>query len=542
MTVEPGLSYDLVPYPSMSHYSTHPDGLATLARLGGMHPAPVESCRVLELGCADGGNLLPMAYALPGSRFYGIDLSETHIAAGKLKLKSMSLSNITLQRLDILDLDAGLGPFDYIIAHGVYSWVPVQVREKILELCSSLLAPQGVAFISYNAYPGWHNINMVRDLMRFHVREISDPVERVNEARAVLRFYADANPGGKNAYSSFLKFYSDYIDGNLEGQTPKYDAALLHDELEELNQPFYFYQFIEQAQAHGLQYLNDLRQIEVVDSNPQVVEALRKRSKNVVELEQSLDFLQNRTFRRTLLCHQEVALNRKIKPAQARDFYFASRAVPESEQPQLNTVSVEKFKGQDGAILTIDHPVSKAAMLCLADAWPQSLSLDQLLFAACARLACEQAQSDSVDAQVLGMNLFKAFGYSSSLVELHVHALPLAAQAPEKPLVSRVACLQAREGREVTNFRHERVTIDDLDRVLLSYLDGTHDREELLALMIGGPLAEGLLKVEKDGKPVDAALQPSLLAEELDQRLKWLAQTALLVDPAKLGGDEHGTR
>ncbi len=540
MMTGPSLSYDQVPYPSMSHYSTHPDCLATLAVLGGMRPASIQHCRVLELGCADGGNLFPMAYGLPGSQFIGLDLSATQISAGLEKLKAIGLANVSLHCMDIMDVGPELGTFDYIIAHGVYSWVPEFVREKILEICRQMLAPQGVAFISYNAYPGWHQINVVRDLMRFHVREVTEPQKRAAEARAVLHFYADALPDEKNAYNSFIRFYSDYIEGHLESKTPKFDSALLHDELEDLNQPFYFYQFMEQAQAHGLQYLNDLSQSETGNITPQTVEALRQRSQSVIELEQSLDFLRNRTFRRTLLCHQDVNLNRKIKPLRARDFYFSSHAMAESENPDIHNRSVEQFKSPEGAILAIDHPISKAAILCLADAWPGCLSFDALLSAACTRIGCTPLAPDGQDAQVLGMNLFKAFSYSNNLVELHVFTPPLLAQVPDRPLASPIARYMAKGGSEVTNLRHERVTLDDLDRALLPYLDGTHFRQELADLLIHGPLASGALTVEKDGKAVDALQQPELLSSELDYHLDWLCQAALFVDPAKIGEDTHG--
>ena len=145
--------YDEVPYPSLSYAQTHPDRLATIATLLGLQPAPVTHCRVLELGCAGGGNLLPMAQGLPGSEFVGLDVSEAQITAGQTLRQALGLNNLTLTQMDILDVPAGLGQFDYIIAHGIYSWVPPQVRDKVLQVCQDHLAPQGVAYVSYNCYP-----------------------------------------------------------------------------------------------------------------------------------------------------------------------------------------------------------------------------------------------------------------------------------------------------------------------------------------------------------------------------------------------------
>src|SRR5262249_30408638 len=160
--------YDEVPYSSKPFPQTHPDNLATVATLFGMTPPPVERCRVLELGCAAGGNLLPLAAALPGSRFVGIDLSRRQIDDGRPGREALGLRNFRLRHRSILDVGADFGQFDYILCHGVYSWVPAPVQDKILEVCAGHLAPNGVAYVSYNTYPGWHIPGAVRAMMRYH--------------------------------------------------------------------------------------------------------------------------------------------------------------------------------------------------------------------------------------------------------------------------------------------------------------------------------------------------------------------------------------
>ena len=102
-------SYDLIPYVSKAYSQSHPDRLAAIATLAGLRPVPVVSCRVLELGCAAGGNLIPMAVALPGSTFLGIDLSSKQIDEGKRLVAELGLKNIELTRKDIQELgpDAG---------------------------------------------------------------------------------------------------------------------------------------------------------------------------------------------------------------------------------------------------------------------------------------------------------------------------------------------------------------------------------------------------------------------------------------------------
>lgn len=143
-------SYDQLPYDSQFFTSSHPDRMAVMAILHGMTPPDVGSCRVLELGCSNGGNLLGMAQSLPGAQFVGIDLSPLQIANGRAIVAGVGLSNVTLEEASILDVDDAFGTFDYIICHGVYSWVPEEVRRKIFAIFARNLAPNGVAYVSYN--------------------------------------------------------------------------------------------------------------------------------------------------------------------------------------------------------------------------------------------------------------------------------------------------------------------------------------------------------------------------------------------------------
>jgi SAM-dependent methyltransferase len=179
----PPTSYDEIPFANDPYPASQPDQLATVATLFGLTPVRVDRCRVLELGCARGGNLIPLAVSLPGSRFVGIDSSSQQVAAARQVIEALSLGNIEVECLDILDVDARLGTFDYIICHGTYSWVPAAVRDKILEVCARNLAPEGLAYVSYNTYPGWHLRGLVRDLMCYHVRRTSRPQDRVAQAR-----------------------------------------------------------------------------------------------------------------------------------------------------------------------------------------------------------------------------------------------------------------------------------------------------------------------------------------------------------------------
>ena len=187
-------SYDDVPYESHPFAQTHPNRLATVATLFGLRPVPVHRCRVLELGGASGGNLAPMADELRESQFVCIDYSPRQIEEGNRLVETLGLKNLELKYASILDVDESYGMFDYIICHGVYSWVPTEVREKILEICANRLSPNGLVYVSYNTFPGWHMRGMIRDMMQFHANRFTDGRQRVGQARALLDFLATSKP------------------------------------------------------------------------------------------------------------------------------------------------------------------------------------------------------------------------------------------------------------------------------------------------------------------------------------------------------------
>lgn len=528
-------TYEQIPYPGMSYSQTHPDRLATVATLLGLDPAPVEHCRILALGCASGWNLLPMAYGLPGSSILGIDRSPRQIREGQAMVEALGLNNLELRAMDILDIGPELGHYDYIVAHGVFSWVPPAVQEALLEVCRQNLAPAGVAYVSYNTYPGWHMLRIIRDMMLYRTRDIADPQERATEARALLDFLAESISPESSAYGNFLNTYAEFLRGELKGTSESGNAFLLHDELEKVNEPIYFHQFMDLAARHGLQYLGEAEFRTMLGSNfePGVMGHLNGLSRSVIDLEQYMDFFRNRTFRQTLLCHDTLTVSRSLRPEALHRFYVSSNARPVETDLDIHATATAQFCGLDGATLSTDHPVSKAAMLCLAENWPRDLPFDELLARARERLGVDptapRAEVEK-DAQVLGTNLLRAYGYSSSLAELHVYAPDLVVQPGPCPTAGPVARLQAAHSDRVTNLRHERVRLDELDRFLLQHLDGRNDRAALVELLLAGPIQEGQLSVQEGNQPVDdAARTRELLAQGLEERLRWLADAALLV-------------
>ena len=309
MTEPAATSYDEVAYPSLACAETHPRHLATIATLLGLAPPPVATCRVLELGCGNGANLIPMAAGLPGASFVGIDLAARPIAKGQAAIAELGLENVALHQMDVMDFPADWGAFDYIIADGVYSWTPPVVQEQILTICGRHLAPEGVAYVSYNALPTWHVFGIIRDILLYQTRALTAPAERARAALAHLERLAGPPPDPHSAVGNMTATFTRYLTQRLEQLGDGRSGYLLHDALAEINDPLYLYQFVERATRHGLHYLAeaDLPTGVLGLQPPGVAEAVDALGGDAIEREQNLDFIRGRAFHRSLLSRHRPA-------------------------------------------------------------------------------------------------------------------------------------------------------------------------------------------------------------------------------------------
>ncbi len=468
-------SYDDVPYESHPLWVTHPDHLATVAALAGMRPAPVERCRVLELGCASGGNLVPMAVGIPGGEFVGIDLSPAQIASGRRVVEALGLRNVRLEARSATDLDAALGTFDYIVCHGVYSWVPAAVQDGILAACARHLAPHGVAYVSYNTYPGWHLRGMVRDMMLYHAGRFAEPGERVRQARAFLDFLGAAVKRPDSPFGSHLR-----EEAELLRNAP--DSYLFHEHLEADNRPVYFHEFAARVVPHGLRYLGEAQPTLVMPGEfpPDVEDTLRRMAGDEVQFEQYLDFLRNRTFRRTLLCRADASVVRHGAVGSLRGLLLSSHAeVVEAVDPlddPLDATAVAKFRSPRGAVLSASHPLVKAVLLCLIERRGELVAFDRLLEAAARRLGRREPVGADEEG---GLTQSLVVIWLGDFIEVHAWAGRAAATPGDRPVASPLARLQAAGQQRVSSLRHRVIQLEDPDRRLLGLLDGTRDRTAL---------------------------------------------------------------
>lgn len=515
-------NYDVLLYPSYTHPQTHPDRLAVIATLLGLSPTPVHRSRVLELGCGNGNNLVPMAWEFPESQFVGIDLARKPIAHGQQMVRDLALNNVRLVQGDITDVNETWGNFDYIIAHGFYSWVPVEIREHLLSICRARLAPQGVAFISYNALPGGRLQNMLREMLLFHVRGIESPDQRINQAKAFLRFLAEAQDT-PDEHRLWMKSEARRILEHDEGH-------LYHDELATINDPILFTQFIQQAAKHGLQFLGEADYFEMSDHyfNASARNTLAQLAGNRIAREQYLDFLKCRRFRQTLLCHHELAVQPTALPEKVASLLISSNVTlknaPADLRPKVNVV----FETPKGAKVETDFPLGKAALVALEENSPAPMPFDLLLKSATARLNESGISVDTHSARN-GLCGFLLRLYTSGTVEFRTSSPPLSRTAGEHPLTSPVIRWQVQQGNNVTSLFHVAVKIEDeVGRCLLSSLDGHHDRAALAEKIWQLLNSKNALPGSGD----DEAAARSKIASDLESNLAKIAKIGLLVSPS----------
>ncbi len=458
--------YDAVAYEGQPVAQAHPDRLAVLGLLHGMSPAPIGRCRVLELGCGDGAHLIPVALTCPGSEFTGIDLSGAAIARGQERAGKLGIRNLRLEQRDILDVGPEFGEFDYVIAHGIYSWVSEAVRDRVVAIARENLAPQGVAFIDYNAYPGCHQRMMLREMMLFQVNGIEDPELKLKHAFALLNLLA----GTANAT----------LAQEVKQTRERLGWQLFHDDLAEHFFPVYLAQFAQHARAHGLQLLADAQfpTQQLFTLPAEVAENIRAAAQGDYVLEQQyLDFVEMRRFRHTLLCREEVRLERPPDPRRIGDLHVATVA---------ERVADDEFRGPRGASMKTSLPYALAALDYLSARRPAAVSFAEL------------AGAVSMDEDTLAQFLLGTF--AAGVVELHTTPSKFTIQPGQRPKAFSLARLEAAEGEQViTSLRHGCIELqDETARRAIVLMDGTRDRAAL-ARELGGDVDRNLEQLARLG-------------------------------------------
>jgi SAM-dependent methyltransferase len=444
--------YDEIPYHALPHPATHPGRLATMATLAG-HSAPdVARCRVLEVGCSDGSNLIPMAVSLPDARFVGCDISPRSLDAGRRTIDALGLANITLVEGDLASIEPVHGEFDFIVAHGVYSWVPPHVRDALFALAAQRLARDGVLYVSFNVLPGCRLRQAAWDVLHQHVDHIENAHARLDAARELARLVAG---GGAATHESDRALRAEF-----HAIAQHSDSELAHDDLAVPNDPVFFRTFVAHAARHGLRYLADA-DVQTTDLKGVSDDAKAQLSTlDPLGREQYLDFFRLRRFRQSLLVRADAPVDRADEVERVRAMHVSAHvalgsAVAAGGVHKLAR-TLDPAGGGGGAVrklleALVAHQPAAYAVATLAD----DLGLGPFP---------RRVEAILVDA------------YRSGFVDLHVRPPALTTQFADRPVASPLARLQALARTDVTTLLHTQVEIADVNALrLLPLVDGTRD-------------------------------------------------------------------
>jgi methyltransferase-like protein/SAM-dependent methyltransferase len=465
-----GDSYDQLPYPSMPFAYTQPAHLAALTALFGIEAPAADTARVLELGCASGGNIIPLAARFPEARFLGIDLSQRQVDDGHRRIAALGLSNVEIRQGDLAKIKSLTECFDYVICHGVFSWVPKIVQGAIFRICSKNLAANGVAAVSYNVLPGWHLRSIVRDICLHHTENALPPRQCVEKARKVLGQIAES-ASETEPYGLLIRNEAKRI-----AQLP---SAYIHGEfLAAENTPCYFHEFIDWAEQYGLSYLcegtlgSSIPEFLFPETGRRIKE-LAGESRSSIE--QYIDFFTGRSFRRSILirARSSVPETRMPSPDRLRPFHFASQI---RADPDRSGAEVSVYKDSRGRAITAGDTAVRYALAQLAEHYPSTLTLKQLTVPAWGNDASE------AEARV-GKALFRLIAAGQATVS----SLPLLVgrAAIERPRAWLLARIESGAGQPwVTSLCHSAVPLHRMLAFLLVHFDGNHDRRMLTAKLI----------------------------------------------------------
>lgn len=454
-------SYDEILYPTSPQHRLHLDNFYLCAKLNGYEPVRPETARLLEIGCGSGFNLIPMALEFPDARFVGIDYAARPVAVGQQVAAQLGAHNLDLHCADVLDPSLELGEFDYISAHGFYSWVPPAVRDALWKLVARSLAPQGIFHVSFNALPGWYTTCAVRDFLRMITASETDPMRKLDAAWDTLGLLATQAGGGHPLADEAARIRSVGKE------------VLFHDEMGEFNEPFYLSHVIERAKQAGLRYVAeaDLRFPHGLHDRPEVAELLRHYSAGNLERgRQLLDFFSTRRFHDALFTRQENGAKSPVISEILADTWAYSdiRAVETSED------GTRTYEHSGGVRLTTGHPL----LAFLADALEAAAPASVLLGRFWTELQSRHPHlPQGVAAQFWPMVVQLLQG---GVIRLRLRDVEVAVEPGERPCVTPFTRLQGRWDRYVANAYHASSSVPEpWQQALFTLLDGTRDRERL---------------------------------------------------------------
>jgi methyltransferase-like protein/2-polyprenyl-3-methyl-5-hydroxy-6-metoxy-1,4-benzoquinol methylase len=515
-------NYEEIAYPSTPFKYSHPDHLYSLAALFGIEAVHPDRSRILEIGCAQGDNIIPLADQIPGADILGIDLSVAQIELASSRANAAGLDKLRLETMDLRDLGESQGQFDYIICHGVYSWIAADVQAELLSICRNRLAPQGLAYVSYNTYPGWYMRDMLRQMMLHHVQTIDDGKLRIEQSRALLQFLLESTEGDTSAYAKLLR-------EEFESISRSRDEYFFHEYLEPDNNPVFFTDFVNRADAAGLQYVSETNIANLATNAVSLKSArkIRQLTNDLVQRHQYTDFITNRKFRASLLCRKEIAASRSWNRKALEEFSYAGYFQPLEGSFDSGPGQQLSVKSMRGHVINTSAVALKALLEVLSAAYPASVQRARIFEHVRQRTAAAAAPEVSGEQALSALceeNLVKLIDRGDAMFTRVDDRF--ITDITTRPIVSALARQQALDNLPITTRMHTVFQADALERLLIPLLDGGADAADL-AVRVARLIEEGTVVLRmNEGEQIASAAVCEAAVTRLLTRLK---QSALLV-------------
>lgn len=502
--------YNDLPYESGCFPYSSPESISAIAIAYGLNPVDVATARVLELGSASGGNIIPFAIKFPESDVVGVDLSEEQIKEGCEIVEKIGINNLVLEAKDILTIDESFGEFDYIICHGVYSWVPEVVREAILRICQVNLSERGIAYISYNTYPGWKSKEVIRDAMLLGAQGSDDQVAALAKARDMYNFLDKFAP-----QNGLLR---NIIQQNQVVADGTQDHYLVHEYLEPVNEPCYLREFLNAIERYDLAYFSDAQPQATVLSNYDAAIAqpiIQKCQGDFEAEEQYLDFLLNKKFRKSLITRisQKQHFTRTLSIDNFKKLYLSCHLhTPKKLMPDDTLQAV----GDESLNFKVSNVSYKALVKYLNRCHPSTVSIETLIgiaqnpyqaFGAKYKHLSANISNEQAEKVVLGFVTVifnRGLGYFSSQ---ETQVATIKNKKTDKPFISNkrrkwAHAVEIAQGRQrYSNLFHNSINLDKVGHLFISMCDGEHSYQDMFKKMLVG-VQEGSIEFSQDGKKI----------------------------------------
>jgi SAM-dependent methyltransferase len=396
-------------------------------------------------------NLLPMAERFPRSEFLGVDFAKAHIAAADEARAACGIANVRFVHADLREFEPDAEGFDYIIAHGVYSWVSDDVKERLLAICARALAPGGVAYVSYNTLPVWGFLGGLREFLLTETERESEPRRQIERGRRVIAALNDSLSGQPGAYSELVR-------QSLADMLRKDPEHLYHDDLSAVNDPCTFTAFADHAASHGLHYLAEAHYATMMfEHAPEPMrEALAGLDLDFMRVQQYMDVIFQRLLRNSLLCRAEPPLKRAADPRVIKDCALGLRMRPAESRVNLGPGEGMRMNGPNGLSLDFDQPAEKAMLSALAQAAPARAPFWETFEAANRLLQQSGLPPADPSVDLCGM-LYRLFTFDA--LDLALTGAGEWLKTGQPPAPSALMRYQARKGVSSVNRWHERVDL-----------------------------------------------------------------------------------